>query len=41
MQGLFGVYDDDGNLKAQYKMVLSSGCICRVYQYGFRGFYFA
>lgn len=41
MQGLFGVYDDDGNLKAQYKMVLSSGCICCVYQYGFRGFYFA
>ena len=41
MQGLFGVYDDDGNLKAQYKMVLSSGYICRVYQYGFRGFYFA
>lgn len=33
--------DTDGNLKAQYKMVLSSGCICRVYQYGFRGFYFA
>lgn len=41
MQGLFGVYDDDGNLKAQYKMVLSSGYIYRVYQYGFRGFYFA
>ena len=41
MQGLFGVYDDDGNLKAQYKMVLSSGYIYRAYQYGFRGFYFA
>lgn len=41
MQGLFGVYDDDGNLNAQYKMVLSSGYIYRVYQYGFRGFYFA
>nr|WP_237612117.1 aryl-sulfate sulfotransferase N-terminal domain-containing protein [Bifidobacterium longum] len=35
------ITDTDGNLKAQYKMVLSSGCICRVYQYGFRGFYFA
>ena len=41
MQGLFGVYDDAGNLKAQYKMVLSSGYIYRVYHYGFRGFYFA
>ena len=35
------ITDTDGNLKAQYKMVLSSGYIYRVYQYGFRGFYFA
>ena len=30
------ITDTDGNLKAQYKMVLSSGYIYRVYQYGFR-----
>ncbi|MBT1163860.1 aryl-sulfate sulfotransferase [Bifidobacterium felsineum] len=41
MQGVFGVYDDSGNLKAQYKMELSTAYIYRVYQYGFRGFYFA
>lgn len=41
MQGVFGVYDDSGDLKAQYKMGLSTAYIYRVYQYGFRGFYFA
>lgn len=41
MQGVFGVYDDSGNLKAQYTMALSTAYIYRVYQYGFRGFYFA
>ena len=39
--GAVVITDTDGNLKAQYKMVLSSGYIYRVYQYGFRGFYFA
>ena len=39
--GRYPITDTDGNLKAQYKMVLSSGYIYRVYQYGFRGFYFA
>lgn len=41
MQGLFGVYDDDGNLEAQYAMTLNTSYIYRVYQYDFRGFYFA
>lgn len=41
MQGVFGVYDDSGNLKAQYQMELNTSYIYRVYQYGFRGFYFA
>ncbi|MBT1174928.1 aryl-sulfate sulfotransferase [Bifidobacterium sp. LC6] len=41
MQGVFGVYDDNGQLKAQYTMNLSTAYIYRVYQYGFRGFYFA
>lgn len=41
MQGLFGVYDDDGNLQAQYKMALASSYIYRVYLYDFQGFYFA
>ncbi|WP_236034424.1 aryl-sulfate sulfotransferase [Bifidobacterium saguinibicoloris] len=41
MQGVFGVYDDNGNLQAQYKMKLSTGYIYRVYHYGFKGFYFA
>ncbi|WP_101621658.1 aryl-sulfate sulfotransferase [Bifidobacterium parmae] len=41
MQGVFGVYDDDGNLQAQYRMGLSTGYIYRVYHYDFKGFYFA
>lgn len=41
MQGVFGVYDDDGNLQAQYTMKLSTSYIYRVYHYDFKGFYFA
>lgn len=41
MQGLFGVYDGDGTLLAQYHMELNTTYIYRVYQYDFRGFYFA
>lgn len=41
MQGVFGVYDDSGELHAQYRMALSTSYIYRVYHYGFRGFYFA
>ena len=41
MQGVFGVYYDSGELKAQYRMALNTSYIYRVYQYGFRGFYFA
>ncbi|KAB7791465.1 aryl-sulfate sulfotransferase [Bifidobacterium leontopitheci] len=41
MQGVFGVYDADGTLLAQYKMKLSTAYIYRVYSYDFRGFYFA
>lgn len=40
MQGLFGVYDDAGNLQAQYSMKLASSYIYRVYLYDFKGFYF-
>ena len=41
MQGVFGVYDDAGELQAQYRMKLNTSYIYRVYQYGFKGFYFA
>lgn len=41
MQGLFGVYDTDGDLLAQYKMALNTSYVYRVYQYDFKGFYFA
>ena len=41
MQGVFGVYDDAGELQAQYRMKLGTSYIYRVYQYGFKGFYFA
>lgn len=40
MQGLFGVYDTDGDLLAQYKMALNTSYVYRVYQYDFKGFYF-
>ena len=40
-QGLFGVYDQDGTLLAQYRMALATSYVYRVYQYGFKGFYFA
>ncbi|RSX53185.1 arylsulfate sulfotransferase [Bifidobacterium goeldii] len=41
MQGVFGVYDESGDLLAQYKMKLNTAYIYRVYQYNFKGFYFA
>lgn len=41
MQGLFGTYDADGTLLAQYRMELNTSYIYRVYQYDFKGFYFA
>lgn len=41
MQGLFGIYDSDGTLQAQYAMKLATSYIYRVYLYGFQGFYFA
>lgn len=41
MQGLFGVYDEDGTLLAQYRMRLNTSYIYRVYRYDFTGFYFA
>ncbi|NMN01726.1 aryl-sulfate sulfotransferase [Bifidobacterium panos] len=41
MQGLFGIYDNAGNLQAQYSMKLASSYIYRVYLYDFQGFYFA
>ncbi|MCH9274955.1 aryl-sulfate sulfotransferase [Bifidobacterium amazonense] len=41
MQGLFGQYDADGNQLVQYKMELNTAYIYRVYQYDFKGFYFA
>ena len=41
MQGVFGLYDDDGDLEAQYRMALSTSYIYRVYDYDFKGFYFA
>lgn len=41
MQGLFGTYTADGELLAQYRMALNTAYIYRVYQYDFKGFYFA
>lgn len=41
MQGLFGIYDSDGTLQAQYAMKLATSYIYRVYLYDFQGFYFA
>ncbi|MBT1160684.1 MULTISPECIES: aryl-sulfate sulfotransferase [Bifidobacterium] len=41
MQGLFGTYTADGELLAQYRMELNTAYIYRVYQYSFKGFYFA
>lgn len=41
MQGLFGTYTADGELLAQYRMELNTAYIYRVYQYDFKGFYFA
>ena len=42
MQGLFGVYDEStGELLAQYRMKLNTSYIYRVYEYDFKGFYFA
>lgn len=41
MQGLFGMYDADGTLQAQYAMRLASSYIYRVHLYDFQGFYFA
>lgn len=41
MQGLFGIYDPDGTLQAQYAMKLATSYIYRVYLYDFQGFYFA
>lgn len=42
LQGLFGVYDEStGELLAQYRMKLNTSYIYRVYQYDFKGFYFA
>lgn len=41
MQGLFGIYDSDGTLQAQYSMKLATSYIYRVYLYDFQGFYFA
>lgn len=41
MQGLFGIYDADGTLQAQYSMKLATSYIYRVYLYDFQGFYFA
>lgn len=40
MQGLFGIYDSDGTLQAQYAMKLATSYIYRVYLYDFQGFYF-
>lgn len=41
MKGLFGQYDEDGDLLAQFHMTLNSAYIYRVYKYDFSGFYFA
>lgn len=41
MKGLFGQYNEYGDLLAQFKMTLNSAYIYRVYKYDFSGFYFA
>ena len=41
MKGLFGQYNEYGDLLAQFKMTLNSAYIYRVYKYNFSGFYFA
>lgn len=42
LQGLFGVYDEStGEPLAQYRMKLNTSYIYRVYEYDFKGFYFA
>lgn len=41
MQGIFGEYDTDGSLLAQFKMKLAKYYIYRVYKYDFAGYYFA
>ena len=41
MQGLFGEYDEDGNLLVQFKMELAKSFIYRVYKYNFSDYYFA
>ncbi|HJE21593.1 MAG TPA: aryl-sulfate sulfotransferase [Bifidobacterium pullorum] len=42
LQGLFGVYDEStGELLAQYRMKLNTSYIYRIYEYDFKGFYFA
>ena len=41
MKDLFGQYNKDGDLLAQFKMTLNSAYIYRVYKYDFSGFYFA
>lgn len=39
--GIFGVYDAQGDLISQWKMSVMKNIIYRVYQYDFKGFYFA
>lgn len=41
MKGIFGEYDSEGNIIAQFKMKLADEYIYRVYKYDFVGFYFA
>lgn len=41
MQGIFGEYDQEGNLLCQYRMELAKNYIYRVYKYDFTGFYFS
>lgn len=41
MKGIFGEYDSEGNMIAQFKMKLADEYIYRVYKYDFVGFYFA
>lgn len=40
MKGLFGQYNEDGDLLVQFKMTLNSAYVYRVYKYDFSGFYF-
>lgn len=41
MQGIFGEYDNNGNLLRQYSMKLSDRFIYRVYKYDFKGILFS